>query len=391
MRHTMKDTANAFISQFTIEGASNGPLVGKTFAVKDLYDIEGRITGCGSPDWAATHTLALSTAPAVQALLDSGATLLGKTHTDEIAYSLMGVNAHYGTPVNTAAPDRIPGGSSSGSVAAVAAGLVDIGLGSDTGGSVRTPASFCGVYGIRTTHGRIDLSNVMALAPSFDTAGWFTRDAETLATAGKAFAIETPATPEKPRLLIAADAMARTSADGVASYASTLDKLQDLYGAAETINICPVDLKEWCDVFKVCQAAEIWQVHADWVTSTQPTFGPGVKERFDMAASITPDMFAEASAKRVEIVTIISDLLGDDGIIVLPSSPDAAPLRSAAPSSLDDFRMASLDLLCTAGLCGIPQISVPVGKSDGAPLGLSLIAASGKDCQLFSIARELAI
>ncbi|MEL6997434.1 MAG: amidase family protein, partial [Pseudomonadota bacterium] len=145
----MDDTANAFIEIFELEGAADGPLAGLTFCAKDIYDVAGHQTGCGSPDWAASHPIATSHAAPVAALLEAGARLVGKTHTDEIAYSLMGVNAHYGTPINTAAPDRIPGGSSSGSVAAVAAGLVDIGLGSDTGGSVRVPASFCGVFGLR--------------------------------------------------------------------------------------------------------------------------------------------------------------------------------------------------------------------------------------------------
>lgn len=238
----MQDTANALVSQFTIAGASAGPLLGKTFIAKDLYDIAGHMTGCGNPDWARTHTTATNTAPAVQKLLDGGATLVGKAHTDEIAYSLMGANAHYGTPTNSASPDRVPGGSSSGSVAAVAAGMVDIGLGSDTGGSVRMPASFCGVYGIRTTHGRIDLAGTMALAPSFDTVGWFARDATTLAAVGIAYGIDSSSEPTRPRLLRARDLMSRTTQVGAASFSAAMDRLQDRYGAATDIDICPGEL-----------------------------------------------------------------------------------------------------------------------------------------------------
>src|SRR3989442_12875541 len=140
-----------------MKGASRGPLVGLTFAVKASYDVAGQRTGFGSPDWLRTHDPAGCTAPVVQRLLDAGAHLVGKTHTDELTWSLTGENAHYGAPVNVNAPGRIPGGSSSGSAAAVAGGLVDFALGSDTGGSVRAPSSFCGIYGIRPTHWRVSL------------------------------------------------------------------------------------------------------------------------------------------------------------------------------------------------------------------------------------------
>lgn len=385
----MKDTVNAFIELFQIDGAEKGPLTGKTFGAKDLYDIAGHTTGCGNPDWAKSHPQPDQTAPAVQMLLDAGATLVGKTHTDEIAYSLMGVNAHYGTPINAAATDRIPGGSSSGSVAAVTAGLVDVGLGSDTGGSVRMPASFCGTYGIRTTHGLIDISCAMPLAPSFDTVGWFARDPGTMVAAGAGYNITTPDETPPVRLLVAQDCMARTCDDGVASFDPTLRTLQDLYGDAEVITLFPGDLKDWCDVFKVCQAAEVWAAHGEWVTKTNPSFGPGVKERFELASSITPDMASDGLEKRAEIKKRMTDLLGDDGVILLPSSPGAAPLRSADPASLDNFRMAALDLLCAAGLCGLPQISLPAGKADGAPLGLSLITKAKDDGTLLAIARDI--
>lgn len=385
----MQDIANALMSQFTVKGADAGPLAGMTFVAKDIYDIEGHVTGCGNPDWAATHDAAAATAPAVQNLLDAGATLSGKSHTDEIAYSLMGVNAHFGTPVNTAAPDRIPGGSSSGSVAAVAAGMVDLGLGSDTGGSVRMPASFCGVYGIRTTHGLIDLRNVMPLASSFDTVGWFARDAETFAKVGAAYGMDAKVDADPVRLIVAEDAMQRTSQEGVQSFAPAIRRLEEMFGVAETIHIASTDLSDWLEVFKVCQAAEVWQAHGEWVTKTQPKFGPGVKERFEMAASISKDMLQEARGKRVKIAARMTDLIGEDGMIITPSSPGAAPLRSADGASLDKFRMAALELLCPAGLAGLPQISLPVGTDDGAPLGLSLIAGKKQDWKLLSVARTL--
>jgi amidase len=385
----MKDVANALVSQFTTEGSAKGPLAGLSFVAKDLYDIEGYVTGCGNPDWAATHKAAEKTAPAVQKLLDAGATLLGKSHTDEIAYSLMGVNSHYGTPINTAAPDRVPGGSSSGSVAAVAAGMTDIGLGSDTGGSVRMPASFCGVYGIRTTHGRIDIDNVMPLAPSFDTVGWFARDPGVFTRTGEAYAMKVPAKRGNISLLIAEDAMERADRAGVESYAPILARLQEKYGAAKTIRLCPTDLSDWFAVFKVCQAAEVWQVHGDWVTKTKPDFGPGIKERFQMAAAISREEHERAAREREKIVSHLDETIEEDAIVIAPSSPGAAPLRDADEASLDKFRMSALELLCPAGLAGLPQVSLPAGRVENAPLGLSLIAGRGRDELLLSVVRDL--
>ncbi len=382
---TINDSVDAFVEIFEIAGAPDGPLSGLTFAAKDLYDVAGHMTGCGSPDWIRTHDVADVSAPAVQMLLDAGATLVGKTHTDEIAYSLMGVNAHYGTPINSAAPDRVPGGSSSGSVAAVAAGLVDIGLGSDTGGSVRMPASFCGVYGIRTTHGRIDLANVMALAPSFDTVGWFARDAETFARAGAAYGMDASRAGRPQRLLIADDAFARADDDTRAALQPTLDRLSQSFDTVETIALAPDGFEALRKVFMVCQAAEVWQVHGDWVTAAQPSFGPGIKQRFEMAAKITSDELAAASDTRTDISARLYDLLGDETVIALPTSPGPAPLRSADEGGLNDFRLAALDLLCSAGLAGLPQINIPAGTVGGAPVGLSLIGGTGRDDMLLAM------
>ena len=169
---------NAFCRHATarLDGAPAGPLAGLRFAAKDLFDIEGHVTGAGNPDWLALHAPATRTAPVVRRLVDAGASMVGKTHTDELSRGIFGENAHYGTPVNPKAPGRVPGGSSSGSAAAVSGGLVDFALGTDTGGSVRIPASFCGIYGIRPTHGRLPLDGVVGQARSFDTVGWFARD-----------------------------------------------------------------------------------------------------------------------------------------------------------------------------------------------------------------------
>src|SRR5256885_2590049 len=189
-----------------IAGAPRGPLTGLTFAAKDLFDVAGHPTGGGNPDWARQNPVPTRHAWAVQRLLDAGATLIGKTITDEVSLGILGENPFDGTPLNPKAPDRVPGGSSSGSASAVAQGLCDVALGTDTGGSVRVPASFCGLYGIRPTHGRLDLTGMMAQAPSSDTTGWFARDAKTFARVSEVLLGEPIPASLPTRLVVAVDA-----------------------------------------------------------------------------------------------------------------------------------------------------------------------------------------
>lgn len=383
----MDDPVNAFQSLFEVAGVPAGPLAGKTFGSKDVFDVEGHTTGCGNPDWAKTHTAATSHAPPVSALLDAGARLMGKTHTDELAYSLMGINDHYGTPINSAAPDRVRGGSSSGSVAGTAAGLVDIGLGSDTGGSVRMPASFCGVLGIRTTHGRIALDRTMPLAPSFDAVGWFTRDLDTMHRAAGAFGIgnSDPAS----RMLFPVDAWARASTGTVAALGPMLSRLQKRFGALTPVLLADNGLTEWREAFRLHQGHEIWRVHSDWITKTNPTFGAGVGARFAMAKSITDDEFAWAKAKRKEITDQLLAHFSEGTVMVLPTSPGPAPMCDSDQATQDDFRARALEMLCPAGHAGLPQLSIPAGQVDGGPVGLSLMGPRDGEEMLLATAAEM--
>src|SRR5271166_643281 len=226
-----RDTLNAFCSHSiaTLRGAPAGPLAGLKFAAKDLFDIAGHVTGAGNPDWLALHPPAGRTAPVVQALVDAGADMVGKTHTDELSRGIFGENAHYGTPINPRAPGRVPGGSSSGSAAAVAGGLVDFALGTDTGGSVRIPASFCGIFGIRPTHGRLSLEGVVGQAPSFDTVGWFAREAEILARVGEVLlGAQVVRAPRPRRLIVATDAFAIAEGATAAALYPAVERLATL-------------------------------------------------------------------------------------------------------------------------------------------------------------------
>ena len=386
-----KDRIGAFCRHAHVEmkGASHGPLLGLTFAVKDIYDVAGHRTGFGSPDWLRTHGPATRTAPVVQRLLDAGAHLVGKTNTDELTWSLTGENAHYGAPGNVNAPERITGGSSSGSASAVAAGVVDFAVGSDTGGSVRLPASFCGILGMRPTYGRIPLDGVCPLAPSFDTCGWFACDAGVFERVGRTLLRDDTPAPPPARLLIAQDALDVVGEMVADALRSALDKVAALVGTLESVTVGDEPLARWMDYFRFLQGAEAWACHGQWITSEKPALGPGVKERFAWAPTVGLEDITRARARREEIARRMAEMLGGRAVLALPSAPGIALLRNSPPKVLDDLRARALPILCIAGLARLPQVSLPLAKLDGCPLGLSLIAARGNDTLLLELAGRL--
>jgi amidase len=372
-----------------MEGASHGPLAGLKFAVKDIYDVAGHKTGFGSPDWLRTHGPAARTAGVVQLLLDAGAHLVGKTQTDELTWSLTGENAHYGAPVNVNAPGRITGGSSSGSASAVAAGMVDFAVGSDTGGSVRLPASFCGILGMRPTHGRIPLDGVRPLAPSFDTCGWFARDTGTFERVGRTLLCDDAPALRPSRLLIAEDAMEMAGETVVHALRPALDKVALLVGTPEPIPLGDEPLIRWMDYFRFLQAAEAWTSHGEWIMREKPALGLGVQERFDWAPTVSPEDIRRARERREEIALWMAEMLQERTVLALPSAPGIALLRNSPPEALDDLRARALPILCIAGLARLPQVSLPLAQLDGCPLGLSLVAARGNDTLLLDLACRL--
>ena len=388
----MQDTFGAFMDDtpVTIDGAPDGPLTGFRFAAKDVFDIAGYPTSNGQPTWPATHALPTEHAGAVQQLLDAGATLTGKTVCDEMCYSLAGDNAHYGAPINPAAPDRAVGGSSSGSAAAVAGNLVDFALGTDCGGSVRCPASFTGIYGLRPTHDRVDPTGVAPLAGSFDVVGWFARDAKLFAAVGDVL-LRGPARQIAPkRALIATDAFLRMpDGEREAAQDATQQMVEKLGLESSPVEVAPEGLDRWFSAFRHLQALEIWGNHAAWVSENNPSFGPGVKERFAYAATLTDADRNEHQPVREIARTRVDELLGGgDTVIVMPTAP-VSPKRDASNAEVEDFRARTMGLTCISGLSGCPQISLPLAEAD-APIGISLLAAHGGDETLLDMAVRLA-
>jgi amidase len=367
--------------RFHVAGAADGPLARLRVGVKDMIDIEGRVTGAGNPDWRATHDPAARHAPVVRALLDAGADVVGKTLTDELAYSLNGENFHYGTPVNPVTPQRIPGGSSCGSAVAAAAGLCDIGLGTDTAGSIRLPATFCGAWGFRPSHGAVPDEGVVPLAPSYDVVGWITRDAATLARTGAALlAPMAKAGPGLPqRLLVADDAWALATGEVRDGLADALRSAQARFGQVAHVTLAEEGLLAWQQVFRVIQGREVWQAHGEWIGRCAPRFGPDIGERFQWASTIGAEEARAASAERVRIAARLDAVL-QDAVLCIPTVSFVAPLKGS-PSAADD-RTRALCLLSIASLAGLPQLTMPAMAGNQCAVGLSLITARGNDMAL---------
>jgi amidase len=370
-----------------MQGASTGPLAGLTFGLKDIFDVAGHKTGFGSPAWLRTHEAATVHSRVAKKLLDAGASLAGKTHTEEMAFSLTGENAHYGTPLNVSAPERVPGGSSSGSAAAVAGKLVDFAIGSDTGGSVRGPASFCGIYGIRPTHGRISLEGVCALAPGFDTCGWFARDADMLARVGGVLLGGKAAAPG--RVLLAQDAFALAMPQAQQALKPALARVAKVLGDPEAVTVSSEGLSEWFEVFRILQFAEIWNEHRDWVTREKPDFGPAIGKRFEAVAKSDAAEVVRTVPRREAIAARLDHLLANNAILLLPTVPDIAPLKNCPHEQTTAFRERAMGMLCISGIGRLPQVSLPLASVNGCPLGLSLVAARGNDEMLLAVAKQI--
>ena len=373
-----------------LEGASDGPLKGLTFGVKDIFHIAGHRTSFGHPNWLRTHPPAEVTAVAVQRLLDAGARMVGKTLTDELAYSLSGENVSYGTPRNPVASDRIPGGSSSGSVSAVAGGLADFALGTDCGGSVRLPASYCGVLGMRPTHGRVPLDGAIPFGPSFDVAGWFARDAAVFERVGRVLLDDEADAPAPTRLLYARDAFDLVDPRVTEALEDAVRKTAAATDTREDVTVSPEGLPAWFETFRVLQAAEVWGNHGAWIETVKPSFGRGIRERLAWASEVKEEDVAICKDRHSEIKTRIHELIRHGDVLCLPTSPRVAPLKDTPTDDIEiRFRNQAMYLLCIAGLGGLPQVSLPLATLDGLPLGLSLVGPRGTDAQLLALTRKL--
>ena len=373
-----------------IAGAANGPLAGLTFAAKDLFDVAGYPTGGGNPDWARQHPIPTRHAWAVQRLLDAGATLIGKTITDEVSLGILGENPFEGTALNPKAPDRVPGGSSSGSASAVAQGLCDTALGTDTGGSVRVPASFCGLYGIRPTHGRLDLTGMLPQAPTSDTTGWFARDAETFARVSAVMLGEAIPASLPTRLIVAVDAFGFADPETTAALQPMVRTLSSLVKETREDLLAPPGLSVWGRAQRTLQPVEALATFKAWLDRDNPRLQYSVARGLVLSATIPESERQWASLMRAEACARLAWLLPAGTILCMPTTPFAAPKKGQSLAALEPVRARILCLAAHGGLTGVPQVSVPGAEVGGLPVGLSLLAARGSDATLVATAKALA-
>ncbi|MHB1171428.1 MAG: AtzH-like domain-containing protein [Lacisediminihabitans sp.] len=378
-----------------VPGASVGPLAGHRIAVKDLFEVAGHPVGAGIPAYLAEAPSAREHAPALAALLDAGASVQGIAQTDEFAYSIAGKNPHYGTPPNPAMVGGIPGGSSSGPASAVAQGQATIGLATDTAGSIRVPASYQGLWGIRTTHGAVSVERLLPLAPSFDTVGWLTRDAATLRAAASVSLDPTMQLPVGARFAVAPTVSSQAEDDVREAFDVALADLTDAGVLADAVAVELGDIDDLFGTFRTVQAAEAWRTHGAWVTAHPGAIGAEIAARFAFAATITPAAEATAREALAAAEMHVSAVLGDR-ILLLPSASSAAPSASAASDVMESIRASTLRMTCIAGIARRPALSVPmlgVAVASGplpAPVGLCLVGPRFSDLALIDVGERLA-
>ncbi len=372
-----------------IPGAPGGPLAGLTFAAKDLFDVAGHPTGGGNPDWARQHPIPTRHAWAVQRLLDAGATLIGKTVTDEVSLGILGENPFDGTPLNPKAPERVPGGSSSGSASAVAQGLCDTALGTDTGGSVRVPASFCGLYGIRPTHGRLDLTGMMPQAPSSDTTGWFARDARTFARVSEALLGQPIPASLPTRLVVAVDAFGFADAETAAALQPMVRRLSALVREVREDLLAPPGLSVWSRAQRTLQPYEAWLTFNEWIDRDNPRMQFSVARGLVFASLIPGSDRHWAELMRAEARARLAWLLPPGTVVCMPTTPFPAPMKGQSLTTLEPLRARISCLTSHGGLTGVPQVNLPGAHVGGLPVGLSILGARGSDAALVAVAQAL--
>ncbi len=382
-----QDPNDGLMATLDLAGAPDGPLAGLDAAVKDVFDIAGTVTSFGNATWARLHPPALVDAPIVSRLREAGARIMGKTITVEFTFGLEGQNQWYGTPLNPAAPDRLPGGSSSGSASAVASGLAAIGIGSDTGGSVRIPASYCGLFGLRPSYGLLSLAGAARYVPSLDVAGWFARDVATMQRVGD---VLLPASLKlNGDIMMVREAFENANPDVAAVIGAVCDRIEAAGHARRDINIWPQGLDDLLATQSLIHGREAWQSLGPWIEAHQPAMAAITANRLLGASKITLAEVRGARRNREAFRAHVLGLLADGAVLALPSSPCIAPRRDAERATLDAVRQQTLKVTAIAGLAGLPELSIPAGISENCPIGLSLIAAPGRDQALLAMARHL--
>lgn len=364
-----------------------GPLTGQRLAVKDLFSVEGEKNGAGNPDWLTQANIAKKSASSINKLMTQGCLFVGFTHTDEIAYSLEGNNTHYGAAENPKVSGHACGGSSMGSAAAVAANLADIGLGTDTGGSIRIPASYCGLYGIRPSYDVVAKDGLIPLSPPFDTVGWLTRNADLLQKIGKVL-LPNQVVNTVDTLVIEEELFDFITPELQPVILALLDKTKHQFSHHKALKLPKSNiLSELADAFRILQGRAIAKQHSQWINEQQPSFSPAIAARFSMAMALTEAEEVEALVIQKNWCNIINKNLNGNSCLFLPTTPTTAPKLGEDTS---DLRMQIITLSAIAGLSGSAQVHLPLSKAkNGHPYGFSLMMSHGNDKSLLSAVAQI--
>ena len=349
----------------------NGRLKNLKFVLKDMCDIKNIKTSCGNPDFYKACEPAKKHAEFLSNILSEGAILEGITICDEFFYSVIGENSHYGTPKNLNAPNCVPGGSSSGSAAALTTDLFDFSIGSDTGGSVRVPASFCGLLGIRPTHGRIKSNGVYPMAPSFDTIGWFSNNIKTFQKIGEVLLDKN----ENENItfnqfVIAEDLLELVDTDIKNQFNSYY---KELHPNIKHIRLSKFSKSEIADNFRILQAGEIKEHVIPWIEKNKPKISLEINSRIEMASKISPLEIDAAKTFRQEIISEINNSLPEGDIAIFPTTPFSAPKCGQSDQDLGSDRKKIMEMTSIAGMTSRPQISIPKFKGKTGPVGISIL------------------
>ncbi|CAG7882738.1 unnamed protein product [Brassica rapa] len=412
LKKTIREDLGAFIDKLLLlppppppPPKAPHPLTALSFAISDLFDVTGYVTGFGHPDWVRTHEPASSTCPVVSTLVEGGATCVGKTVVDELAFSISGETKHYESPTNPAAHDRIPGGASSGAAVAVATNAVDFALGIDTVGGVRVPAGYCGVLGFKSSHGAISNAGIIPVSSSLDSVGWFARDPNTLRRVGHVLLHLPFATPRNPRQIILADdyfQLLKIPVDRITQvviksaeklFGKQLLKHQNLenyfeskvpslkeYARTKAISSTKVPTSRLlANVMQLLQRHEFLQNHGDWINTVKPAIDPVISSQLSENSKLTNEEIENLNTVRNQTRAAINSLLKDDGILVIPTMPTIPPKLGSKEIISEDYQNRASSLLSIASISGCCQVTVPLGYHEKCPVSVSFIARHGGD------------
>ncbi len=380
----VKDTEGIYSdAAVSLAPTGYGVLDGLTFSAKDVFDIAGRVTAAGCPAYAEIHTPALTTAPVIQRLLAVGARLAGITVTEELMFGVLGQGAD--APRNPCARDRLVGGSSSGSAAAVAGGHRDFALGTDTGGSVRVPASFCGLYGLRPSHGAVSTDGIVPLAPRFDTVGWFARTPERLAAIGSVLLPEGAVLTKPLAIWVPQETTAGLDHKLVAAMMSQARTLAE--GLGVPLETTPIGSgpADWGRAWKALQGSACWDTHGAWIKTRKPALGAVAARRFAAARAVSAAEILAGEQRVAQLRRAVLPRLRSGWLLVTPTTPGPAPLRNAPETVLEAARADILSRTALAGLLGLPELSAPWVSQEDLPVGLSMIGPTGSDAALIAL------